>query len=302
MRINLVHNPTAGGALEAEELVALVRAGGHQVAYCSSKDKNWDKALAGPADLIAVASGDGTLAKVARRLVDSGVPIAPLPCGTANNLARSLGLTDVPLPELIAGWPAARRRPFDVGVARGSWGERTFLESFGAGLFAWTTANFDGEKKQKRSRSFDRQAEIQGARAFLRDRLREFSPRPIQVKLDDRDLSGDYLLLEAMNVRSMGPNIDLAPHADPGDGLLDLVLVGADELERLCSHLAEPGEIPARADFAIHRGRRLTIQARHAEFHLDDSAWPGQEKKTRPDSRAVEVWVKQHALIFLTPR
>src|SRR5438128_10331540 len=119
MRVTLIHNPTAGDeSFSATELTALIEQAGHKVSYQSSK-KDFKSALKKPGDLVAVAGGDGTVRKVAIQLLERNlIPIAVLPCGTANNIARSLGLTESP-PELIAGWPSARRRGFDVGVARG---------------------------------------------------------------------------------------------------------------------------------------------------------------------------------------
>jgi hypothetical protein len=76
------------------------------------------------ADLVAVAGGDGTVASVARRMVGRGIPVAVLPMGTANNIARSLGLLKKSFEELVEGWRDARRVPLDVGIVCGPWGER----------------------------------------------------------------------------------------------------------------------------------------------------------------------------------
>ncbi len=38
------------------------------------------------------------------------------------------------------------------------------------------------------------------------------------------DHSGRFLLVEVMNSRSIGPNLDLSPQADPGDGQFEIVL------------------------------------------------------------------------------
>jgi len=51
---------------------------------------------------VLVAGGDGTVGKVGRELIDSGVPLGVLPLGTANNLACSLGFTASP-EEIVAG-------------------------------------------------------------------------------------------------------------------------------------------------------------------------------------------------------
>ncbi len=64
---------------------------------------------------------------------------------------------------------------------------------------------------------------------ILKIRLEACPAIQLKMALDGRDLTGDYVLLEAMNIRSIGPNLRLAPDADPGDGLLDIVLVSDSE-------------------------------------------------------------------------
>ena len=114
----------------------MIQSAGHKVKYQSSKEKDWKKALKRRCDIIAVAGGDGIVGKVARRMIDSRIPIAVLPTGTANNIANTLGLTGQPLTDLIKGWKTARCVNFDAGVAKGPWGARPFVEGLGVGLFA----------------------------------------------------------------------------------------------------------------------------------------------------------------------
>jgi diacylglycerol kinase (ATP) len=70
VRVTLIHNPGAGkqGRNGAGRLVALLSEAGHAVRYQSSKDDGWEQTLEEPADLVAVAGGDGTVSRVARRL------------------------------------------------------------------------------------------------------------------------------------------------------------------------------------------------------------------------------------------
>lgn len=94
MQTLLVHNPTAGkGDHEKEELLAILRLAGHEVTYASSKSDEFPKILDGEFDLIVIAGGDGTVRKVASRLRHRKAAIAIFPHGTANNIARSLGMT-----------------------------------------------------------------------------------------------------------------------------------------------------------------------------------------------------------------
>src|ERR1700750_219337 len=94
MRILLVHNPKAGGEkYPAEKLMTMLKEAGHRAVYQSAKTKGLNEALKKRRDLVVVAGGDGTVAKVARRLVKlrSKLPMSVLPLGTANNVARTLG-------------------------------------------------------------------------------------------------------------------------------------------------------------------------------------------------------------------
>lgn len=94
MRIVLIHNPKAGDRKHGKkQLMASLIRSGHQAFYHSIKERGWKKAFKKPVDLIIAAGGDGTVHKTAWQIVDSGIPLAILPLGTANNLARSLGFT-----------------------------------------------------------------------------------------------------------------------------------------------------------------------------------------------------------------
>ena len=89
MRVTLIYNPKAGETAnpEADELMAMIRRAGHNAEYASSKGKHFKSALEAAGDLVAVAGGDGTVAKVAKVLAGRGVPMTVLPTGTANNIA-----------------------------------------------------------------------------------------------------------------------------------------------------------------------------------------------------------------------
>ncbi len=130
MRVTLIHNPHSGDDAQpgAEGLIAVMRAAGHQVAYRSCHDDDWTAALEEPTELLAIAGGDGTVADVVKRMIGRGIPLALLPMGTANNIGRTLGVADVSLEQQVIGWHTARRTTFDIGLARGPWGAKYFLE------------------------------------------------------------------------------------------------------------------------------------------------------------------------------
>src|SRR5215831_1634514 len=144
MRVALIYNPMAGNeTATGEDLADLLRAAGHDVSRHSSKDDHFAALLDDAPDLVAIAGGDGTVSKVAKATMGRGIPHAVLPTGTANNISRTLGVAELPLDEQIAGWPKWRRAQLDIGLARGPWGSRHFVESVGLGLLAWSIPRAD---------------------------------------------------------------------------------------------------------------------------------------------------------------
>ena len=132
MQVTLMHNRKAGsGKHRKKELLRALAEAGHKTSYHSTKKHGWKKALKKKTELVLAAGGDGAAGKVAARLVDTGVPLAIVPLGTANNLARTLGFSDAP-EKIIANLEAGKKRAFDVGVAHGPWGKRLFFEGAGA--------------------------------------------------------------------------------------------------------------------------------------------------------------------------
>ena len=133
MRVALLHNPSAGDETSFEEVHRALSSEGYALASEIEKDSDFERVRDEAVEFVVVAGGDGTVRQAARALAGSRVPLAILPLGTANNIAKSLGI-EGEVREVVAGWKRARTVPFDLGVARGQWGESRFLESVGSGL------------------------------------------------------------------------------------------------------------------------------------------------------------------------
>jgi diacylglycerol kinase family enzyme len=298
VRVTLIHNPGAGkqGRDNGKTLLAMLEEHGHDVRYRSSKEEGWKKALKKPADLVVVAGGDGTVARVARRMVGRGVPVAVLPSGTANNIARSLGQVERPYEELVRAWPGARRVKLDAGVAKGPWGERYFIEGLGAGVFAQLLANPAGETAKKAKRPVEKALER------LRKVAARSKPLEIAAQVDGRDISGHYLMLEAINLRYVGPNLHLAQETQPGDGQLDVVMVTEAERPRLVHYLEHWQENRERlAVLPSLRGRRLRMEWTGFELHIDDKLKPKENAKPKEMSGTVEARLEGDTVEFLVP-
>jgi diacylglycerol kinase family enzyme len=264
-----MHNPSAGDEDHGREaLTEAIAAAGHEVRYAPT-DGDWRAALDGTADLIVVAGGDGTIAKVFTALAGTGARATLLPLGSANNIARTLGIDEEADPaDAARAWKRGERRPFDVGRLRSSDGTSRFVESVGGGLFtdlltraAEATADPGGD------------AGIAHGLRLLADVVADATPRRWTIGLDGVDLSGEYLAVEIMNTRQIGPHMRVAPGADPGDGLLDLVLIGEEQRDALGAAIdgMTAGEAAPDLHMPSRRGRSLRIGVpAGCRLHVDD--------------------------------
>ena len=183
---------------------------------------NWKKLLQDPGDLLVAAGGDGTVRKVAIAAADAGVPFAALPIGTANNIAKTLGLLG-DARDLVRSWDAtgpAADRPRRGAAPATSRGDSSRASA--AGWIAELHRSCRRGRRRvppARARDRPRPAPARGPAPRRRSSARW------RIVADGLDLSGDYLAVEILNIRFVGPNVPLAPDADPSDGLLDVVLV-----------------------------------------------------------------------------
>jgi diacylglycerol kinase (ATP) len=289
VRVTLFHNPTAGDApVTADQLTSILSDAGYQVRYQSTKD-DLSAALEDVGDLAVVAGGDGTVAKVARGLADTDIPLAVLPLGTANNIGKALGVFG-DIRDIVAGWAEAPRSAIDVGVLSGPFGERRFLEAVGVGFLAELVRRGTDEVDDTSAivhRETDRALQLLSAI------LGGAPAADVRVELDDHDLSGEYIGVEVMNVGFAGPNIPLAKDADPADGELDLVLLREDDRERLRDYAVSRVESASAVmpSLDVRRGQRVRIVPPAGwPIHVDDEL---VELDTGGPGRVLEILLRR---------
>jgi diacylglycerol kinase (ATP) len=302
MRITLMHNPKAGDAKHGKkQLMSALAKAGHHATYQSTKERGFKKALSQPTDLVLAAGGDGTTAKVAYRLIDTGIPLSVLPLGTANNLARALGFVSS-ADEIIARLEGGKKRLFDVGFASGPWGEQYFFEAAGGGLLAdYVHAAKEQEKKNGNGEKLSKEQEMARHGALLCRMLHDYPVRHWKIEIDGKDISGRYILWEAMNIHSVGPALHLAPSAGTRDGRFDFVCVRAADRALLMQHFdARVAGKKSKSPLPTRRFRKLRIAWKGSTIHLDDEVWQAK-KKDKKSTNEIEITVKPSALIILQP-
>ena len=198
-------------------------------------------AFAGPAALVVAAGGDGTVGKVFTALAGTGRVTTIVPLGTANNVARGLGLpVERPL-KVIDGWATGSRRRFNVpSVVIGGVGRR-FVEGTVGGVFA--------ELLVRTERSDPDGTTSQLLWDRFRDVLSTARAEPWLIDVDGDAATVEVIGVHAMNICYTGPAVPIAPQADPHDGLVDVVLIGRDDavtLERYgrSRRAGQPASLP----------------------------------------------------------
>src|SRR5262249_27223553 len=154
---------------------------------------------------------------VFRHLTHRSIPIGIMPFGSANNVARSLGIAGTAA-ELAEHWRAGLVQVFHpMKVERD--GEKPALctEGFGIGL---TAALIQRRAKGEKANGAE---DIRRGRRALRTILEDARPLDLQIKIDGKSLKRDLLSIDVLNIPFSGPALPLARDADPSDKRLDVV-------------------------------------------------------------------------------
>jgi diacylglycerol kinase family enzyme len=248
-------------------LKTLVERAGHTVV---SVAKQYDEEAPPPderIDIVVAAGGDGTVATAAGIASKHAASLAILPLGTANNIATSLGVK-AEVTDLIAAWHTARRVPFDLGCARARSKEWRVVEGVGGGLVPAGIARAQAEQQARKEMA--PATEVAAAVRTFRDALVDLEPTPWTIILDGTTISDAFLLVEVLNIRSIGPNLVFGPDADPSDGWFDVILAQERHREELLTYLGHRADgRDTRLALPRHRAREVVI-ASCTELHIDD--------------------------------
>lgn len=296
----LLHNPGAGDEehLKSDLVQAIENEGFGCIYFSVKKDDNWTKQL-DRADFAIVAGGDGTVRRVAKELIkrtwlDKKIPLAVLPMGTANNLALALGIdSTVKYKSHIKKWKKSIHQQFDVGILKNAGGIDFFLEGTGFGLFPNLIQQMDNIMDSDTEKAKD---ELNLAFETLHTLILNSPAENYWLKTDTDTYEGRCILLEIMNIPSIGPNLILAPDAVINDGLLDVVLVEEDQREDFAAYIKKltKGKT-ANFQFKTFKTKSLSIDYDGAYMHVDDEL-------VLPLKGPMTIEAREDVLEFLIPR
>jgi YegS/Rv2252/BmrU family lipid kinase len=220
--------------------------------------------------LVVAVGGDGTVNEVVNGLTDpEGRPLAALGViltGRGRDVGRSLGVpadAETAARRLVHGEEVR----VDLGAAEWAGGARRYLvNTAGAGFDAVVARRVQARGG---SGTVPYVLGILGA-------LRQHRPVPASITLDDRPLwTGSMTAAVVANGPYYGGGMKIAPAADPGDGALDLVILGDLGRGELLAWLPTVyrGAHLRNAKVTTARGRAVVIHTDPpVPVHLDGEA------------------------------
>jgi len=297
---------------------SLARVGGHFLALCTQAAERYgwraevlvtDKAESGVAaaqgaaldgaDLVVAAGGDGTVRGCAEGLAETGVPLGIVPHGTANLLARSLGIPSHPRSALDialdpdgtqgdAGTSVTRAHPrsadrtIDLAVADG----KPFTAMAGLGLDAAVVAG------TRLKHQFGWFAYALSGAVHL-----ALPPAPFRIRLDDGEPVERYARSVVVGNSGMLPGgFTLLPDARLDDGLLDVGVLaphGPFGWTRVASRVL---------DLSQHQDRMLErFQARKVEISTTPLLPREVDGEVIEPGHQLTVTVAPNALVVRVP-
>jgi diacylglycerol kinase (ATP) len=209
-----------------------------------------EEALKQKVDCVAVYGGDGTVMEVANVLKGSKIPMAIVPGGTANVMAKELGIpVDLDRSIALMLHEDHEIREVDIGVT----GDHCFLVRLSIGILAAMEENAEREAKS-------RIGSLAYALAGL-EAIRDPVVATYKVKVDDEEFETEGVAAFIANSGNLGiPGLSMVHSMSVSDGLLDLLIIRNADIASLVQMAATAlvGDDPPPA-LQYWQGRKITV-------------------------------------------
>ncbi|WP_091233806.1 YegS/Rv2252/BmrU family lipid kinase [Microbacterium sp. 3J1] len=292
--IALLSNPHAGkgrGAAAAERALAQLHARGVAVRVyaggsAAATVRLATDAIAAQPRVLIVVGGDGTLSGILDVVCAAAVPVALVPAGTGNDLARALGLPRHDPAAAVDVALTGRQRAIDVGEIRTPSRRALFLTIAALG--------FDAKVSDRTNRLRWPHGRLRYYLALVVELVR-LRPMDFTVSVDGSTATRSPGTLVAVgNTASYGGGMPLCAGAAADDGLLDVVQVEPLTRARLLRlfPLLLRGRHLARPEVTHRRARSVTVSAPDLVVYADGE---------RIGERECTVGIRSGALTMMVP-
>lgn len=216
-------------------------------------------AVAEGVEVLVVVGGDGLVGLAAAACAHTGTALGVVPSGTGNDNARSLGIplrTPAATRTLLHG---IRRR---IDLIQVDPPGRLVVGSVPAGIDARIAARASGLPRWLGPAVY--------AAATLPE-IPHLRPVPYRLELDGAVQEVEALVVASCNMPVYGGGMRIAPEADPTDGLLDVVVIGAVGAGQALSLLAGvfSGRHTAHPSVDIARAAQVRVAGPSLVAHGD---------------------------------
>ncbi len=244
---------------------------------------------------VVAMGGDGTAHEVVNGLmqIDAGLrpALAIVPIGSGNDFVIGAGLERDPFRALriVIEHDNTSKRRLDVGLVRDNLGRvEYFINVIGIGLDASVTYHSQNTR-------FFRGFAMYFA-ALMRTLTNNYGALPLELQIDRGEFaSHQALMLAVANGTREGGGFNITPQADPGDGQLDLAMIGPVSRLRLLRIIPDvmAGTHARHPEISIQRVQHLRVcSSRRLLAHLDGELWAWHEH----DVREIEISIVPQAI------
>jgi YegS/Rv2252/BmrU family lipid kinase len=286
-RILFIVNPISGGRKKHQLKALLDRQFSHEEIEYSISYSEYPKHAGILAeegsdfDLIVGVGGDGTINEIAQKTSESNTPLAIIPMGSGNGLARHLKIP-LKMSKALKLLSHHNLVKLDTATLNGHF----FVSIAGLGFDSIVAAEF----VKTRGRGFVNYARI-AMQKFFQSKEKEY-----EMVLDGKSYTRKAFMITFANSNQFGYNTIISPHADCRDSYLDVCIVRKPKIVEI------PGFLIALWTGKADRSKHVEIiKARKISLKQSDSEYANVDGESIKVGHQIEVNLKSANLDVLLP-
>lgn len=301
VRAKLIANPGSGTSSDRgvllEQVTRYLKDMGMKVDVAVAKPKEKAIPIARKAvkegyDVIIAMGGDDTIEAIIRGMAGSKAKLGMIPVGTANNLAKSLGIPE-DVEQACALIASGHIRKLDMGQVKMKKGKKLpFFELVMVGIGSAIYPDALHASKGKKT--------LASLKNVVQTALSHHTNPKVTVEMDDdSSVTVETMLAIVTNVPLIGPNMLVEPNAIMDDGLLDVSLYPNFSKAELLTYSAKvmnkdnPDDVENVGKIQRYRARKVTIKTSPKLEVMADGVMLGKGK--------VKIKIKPGALRVFAP-
>ena len=266
-------NPISGSGVDRDAIYKSLEkiAGDSPLEVFETNGKNdseriKDKIQTDKPKMIWIGGGDGTIRMVASAIQDFDIPLAIIPIGSANGLAKCLIIDD--LEDAFRAIKSGNIRKLDALNIN----NEICLHMSDFGFNAGIIKKFEQEESER------------GMMAYFRSSLKQFQemkPYSFQIQINGEEIRTQAKMLIIANGDQYGTGAIINPAGKLDDGKMEIIALNPDGIDQMAeiSVAMFRGNLDESESVKIWSGKEATISNPDgADFQIDGEVMPDTEK------------------------